>query len=275
MSNKQDKYVRSDVFLVKHLRRLANDGFFEILSQGKSIDFLINFRKNWTILSSNDRFAYALFKVAKGTRGQVVAKSDKQLSRYIAGGDIPLSVVASAARVANINLQWIIDGKGEPFSDLEDADNDIENEKPPANDNSFVQVPRYDVHLSAGDGHWNEDNVELLDYIPFTLEFLRKKLDRTTVTDLLILEGKGDSMWPTISDGDLILVDKSETQRVDGIFAYVQDGLARVKRFRFMANGKIEIVSDNRDLYSPETISNGDMLDMQLIGRVRWIGHTV
>ncbi len=274
MSTKQDKYVRSDVFLIKHLKKLANDGFLEIVSQEKSVDFLINFRADWTILSSNDRFAYALFKVAKGIRGQVVAKSDKQLSRYIAGGDIPLSVVAATARVASINLQWIIDGKSEPFSDLEDVDNNIENEKAPANYNSFVQIPRYDVHLSAGDGHLNDHKATLLDYIPFTREFLQKKLNRSSIDDLSILEATGDSMLPTISDGDLVLIDESDKTEIDGIFAYVQGDFARIKRLRFMMGGKIEIVSDN-EIYSSETLSKSDLEQFHIIGRVRWVGHTV
>jgi len=82
-------------------------------------------------------------------------------------------------------------------------------------------------------------------------------------------------MLPTMSDGDLVLVDKRATQHSDGIFAYVQDGLARVKRFRFLASGKVEVVSDNKDVYPPETLDQAELEQISIIGRVRWIGHTV
>ena len=60
-----------------------------------------------------------------------------------------------------------------------------------------------------------------------------------------------------------------------GIFAYVQDGLARVKRFRFLASGKVEVVSDNKEIYPPETLDQAELEQISIIGRVRWIGHTV
>ncbi len=139
---------------------------------------------------------------------------------------------------------------------------------------SMINIPRYDAHLSAGDGHLNDHKATLLDYIPFTREFLQKKLNRSSIDDLSILEATGDSMLPTISDGDLVLIDESDKTEIDGIFAYVQGDFARIKRLRFMMGGKIEIVSDN-EIYSSETLSRSDLEQFHIIGRVRWVGHTV
>jgi len=61
---------------------------------------------------------------------------------------------------------------------------------------------------------------------------------------------------------------------VRGRFAYVQGDFARIKRLRFMTGGKIEIVSDNK-IYSSETLSKSDLEQFHIIGRVRWVGHTV
>lgn len=138
-----------------------------------------------------------------------------------------------------------------------------------------VQIPRYGVQLSAGNGHWNEDELTPLDYIPFTREFLQKKLNRKSTNDLLILEASGDSMLPTIAEGDLVLVDQRLKTQTDGIFAFVQDGLARVKRFKFLTGGRVQLVSDNKELYTPETLSNEEAEYLHIIGRVCWIGHTV
>lgn len=79
-----------------------------------------------------------------------------------------------------------------------------------------IQIPRYDAHLAAS----------------------------------------GDSMPPTIAENDLMLVDERIKRGQDGIYAFVQDDFARVKRFKFMPGGRTEIVSDNADLYKPVTYSN-------------------
>lgn len=181
------------------------------------------------------------------------------LNNYLSGKSEPtISRLFAIAKACNVSLDELV-GLSNPRYGTED----------------MVSIPRYDAHLSAGTGHWNEDNVTVIDHIPFTREFINKKLDRESANDLLILETRGDSMLPTISDRDLVLVDKRAQSRADGIFAYVQDGMARVKRFKFMPGGKVQIVSDNSAVYTPETYSNEEMEQLDIIGRVRWIGHTV
>ena len=75
---------------------------------------------------------------------------------------------------------------------------------------NFINLPRYNGRLAAGDGAFNE-RAELLDYIPFTKAFLSKKLGLMSEKDLVILEVKGDSMEPTISNGDLAAIDQTQT----------------------------------------------------------------
>jgi len=137
----------------------------------------------------------------------------------------------------------------------------------------FVGIPRYDAWLGAGDGAFNE-RARRIDDIPFTREFLQRKLGRNTAEGLAILEARGDSMEPTISDGDLVLVDRRQDRLEDGIMAFVRDDTAYVKRIRCLLDG-IEIISDNRDIYEPLVVSRERLDELTIIGRVRWIGRVL
>lgn len=136
----------------------------------------------------------------------------------------------------------------------------------------LVRIPRYDAVLAAGHGAWNEGR-QRLDEVPFTRTFIQKRLGRQNAKGLTILEGVGDSMLPTFGDGALLLIDEENTHRADGIFAFVLDGDARVKRFRWRVNG-VTIISDN-PAYPPESLEGEDLARIQIIGRLKWFGQTV
>lgn len=180
------------------------------------------------------------------------------VSKYLNGGGTAgprIDIVARLARGVNCSIDWLVWGQG----DGPDAE-------------EIVRIPRYDATLAAGAGSWNQGR-KLLDQIPFTPEFLRKKLNRTSALGLTILEAKGDSMEPTIADGALVLVDESDTRIIDGVYAFLLDGDARVKRFRKLTSG-LTLLSDNA-AYPAETISGEDQDRLSIIGRVRWVGQFV
>ncbi|KAA5603745.1 helix-turn-helix transcriptional regulator [Roseospira marina] len=179
-----------------------------------------------------------------------------QLKRYLAGQqEPPLSVLRALAQGADIDPAWLFTGLSRSGSD-------------------FVGVPRYDARLAAGGGAWNE-RAQLLDHIPFTPAFIAKKLGRSNSQGLLIIDVHGDSMEPTIGDGDIVMVDTHDRREMDGIFAFVQGDTARLKRLRWSVSN-IQIISDNRAVYDPETIDRSVFYhEVQIIGRVRWLGCVV
>lgn len=173
------------------------------------------------------------------------------VSKYVAGrgaGSPRLDIAARLARAANCTLEWLVWGVGDG----------------PIGSESSVLIPRYAATLAAGSGQWNEGR-QLVDYLPFTSDFLRERLNRSSAHGLVILEAKGDSMLPTIHDGELLLVDESDTRIVDGIFAFVLDGDARLKRFRKTIDG-VTLISDN-PAYDPEKVTGAAMKKLQIIGR--------
>ncbi len=172
------------------------------------------------------------------------------VSKYMRGqGTAPrLDLAARLADAAGCTLEWLVWGKGEG----------------PSGDASLIRIPRYSATLAAGAGSWN-DGRQLVDYFPFTSEFLRQRLNRGSAKGLVLLEAKGDSMYPTIHDGELLLVDEDDNRIVDGILAFVLDGDARVKRFRRRVDG-VSLISDN-PAYDPEEVAGKDLKKLQIIGR--------
>lgn len=135
-----------------------------------------------------------------------------------------------------------------------------------------ISVPRYDVRLSAGAGAF-QDRVKVLDYIPFTETFLRRKLGRSSAEGLVIVEASGDSMEPTIGNGDLVMIDTVDRLVTDGLYALVMDDALLVKRLFRTADG-IEVSSDN-SAYRPYRVARDQLDGLSIIGRVRWIAKTL
>lgn len=166
-----------------------------------------------------------------------------------------LDIAAHLAKGAGVSLDWLVTGEGEG-----------------ADKSDIIKVPRYDVTLAAGHGRWNEGRKRLGD-IPFTGDFLRKRLNRSSAAGLVVVEARGDSMYPTIADSALMLVDEQQQRLIDGIFAFVLDGDARVKRFRRTMSG-LTLISDNV-AYPPEEIDTPELNGLQIIGQVLWVSQVL
>ena len=81
-------------------------------------------------------------------------------------------------------------------------------------------------------------------------------------------------MKPTISDGDLVMVDTHDSSPGDGLYALVFDESLSIKRLHRRLDG-VEIGSDNQDRYRPITVPKDRLGEVQIVGRVRWIGRVL
>lgn len=80
-------------------------------------------------------------------------------------------------------------------------------------------------------------------------------------------KGDGDSMEPTIRDGEVVLIDRRFTQPGpnDQIWAITVGEFGMIKRLRARPDGTVEILSDN-ELVPVQTAVDGEL---HVIGRVR------
>lgn len=190
--------------------------------------------------------------------------SQSGFHRVFKGGEPGLQMLVAIAKAANVNVGWLATGEGAMRPGEREAQKSPE----------YVGIPRYDASLSAGNGIWNADRATLLDHIPFTPEFLRRRLGRSSTEDLLVLTAEGESMDPVISDGDLVMIDQRKKDLKDGIFAFVHNGEARIKWLRKTITGDIEVISLNQSpLFPKEIIKKDELEGFQLIGKVVWCGH--
>lgn len=126
-------------------------------------------------------------------------------------------------------------------------------------DNSVVLIPVYES-VSAGLGAFASNYV--VDYLP--VSFSRK----SEADEVLCVKVRGDSMYPTICDGDTVLVHRQETAENGQIAVVMIDGEdAVVKRFH-ASESFIELQSVN-PMYPPRRFRGDETQKIRVCGVVR------
>lgn len=213
-------------------------------------------------------------KLAEATGASVTA-----VRQWASGKTEPhRDYLVALANALDVSLVWLATGQGpQRVTAEENVSATLPERESPIGKHgatTYKEVPRYDVTLAAGHGSFVE-RAPLLDHIPFTQTFLRRKLGRSSTDGLVILDARGDSMEPTIGDGDLVMVDTNTTDLQGGVMAFVLDDVAYIKRVRILMEGGVEIRSDNAEVYPPERLSGDRLGDLQVLGRVRWVGKVI
>lgn len=142
---------------------------------------------------------------------------------------------------------------------------------PRARDGDLVLVPRLDIRASAGHGAFDVDErpVARLGFHPGWL----REITGGSPAGLSMIRVSGDSMNPTLADGDEILVDRNDAadRLRDGIYVLRVDDTLMVKRLAIdPAARSITIVSDNS---AYPTWPNRDPARIEVIGRAVWTGR--
>lgn len=135
---------------------------------------------------------------------------------------------------------------------------------PPVSDDRTIEIPVIDLAYGMGGSYLENVDPDAIRE-PFPLSFIRR-YTKARAEDLVIADGLGDSMSPTIGSNDQLLIDRSlDTLRVaDQIWCFSFGGVGMVKRLRPRPDGSIAILSDNPLV--PEDRAVDD--ELFLIGRV-------
>ncbi len=127
----------------------------------------------------------------------------------------------------------------------------------------WVDVPRLALGASAGPGALAAEE-QPIGAFRFSARWLRGQgLDPAQLSAIAVA---GDSMEPTLRDGDEILVDRSPRPLRDGIHVVRVEDAVLVKRLDTGRPGTIALISDN-PAYRPLELPAGEV---QVIGRVVW-----
>jgi len=176
--------------------------------------------------------------------------------------------LAEIARALNVSIDWLAFGEGSPTPVYTPAPDDGASD--------YTDVIGYSQAVGLGAG------AEAMEYAEtHSLKFKKSSLRRRGILNrpLAVYYGKGDSMEPTIKDGDAILFDTSDQRVVDGELYVVQmEGSANpeiyVKR-ALVLDGGVYFASDNPQgdhNWRKPRAADSRRSPITVIGRVHWIG---
>jgi phage repressor protein C with HTH and peptisase S24 domain len=137
----------------------------------------------------------------------------------------------------------------------------------------LVHVPMLSVEASAGHGALAEMESKCAQF-GFDENWLRR-LTASKASSLSIIGVHGDSMEPTLHDGDQVMVDLGDglSRLRDGIYVLRIDDTLNVKRIAIEPQGRrISVVSDNPAYPSWRGL---DRRSINIVGRVLWFGRAL
>jgi len=185
-------------------------------------------------------------------------------------GSAPSADYLAAIDSSDFDVLYILTGvgSGKGFNErLRDQHSE------PVSRPSLTPLPIYDVQASAGTGIVSSDRPES-SVIYLEPEYLRQL--GANPAECSVIAAKGDSMDPTIPDGSMLVIDHSQSEIRDGcIYVLNVSGDLLVKRVQrdVVDANKIKLRSDNKR-YKTQTITERDMADLRVIGRVVYYCRT-
>jgi phage repressor protein C with HTH and peptisase S24 domain len=175
------------------------------------------------------------------------------IGRLMRGGNPTLSTMIALAEASGRPLSWLAAG-AEKSSAL----------------GQYQTIPRLDVIASAGPGAYLQENSDVL----WEYQVPRQWFQGLTSphSRLAMIEVRGDSMEPTLYDGDIVIVDmfQKDFER-GGLYVLTRNNMVHVKRLQYLLDGSIRIISDNPKAQS-ETITKEQAEHFSVDGRVIWSG---
>jgi len=203
------------------------------------------------------------------------------LSRLVEGLNQPtiqrvLSGGTSDPRIGTVNkiktaVEIARKQKGlSPSSDTKSQPNNGESNTPAIpHEDDYALIPQFHVNGSCGDGYMN-DHLEIRGGLAFKRDWLaRMNIDPAQAS---VIYARGDSMAPTLNDGEVMLIDGRLVDPQSGkVYVIAVDGDLRVKRL-FKRPAGWTLVSDNQDKarYPDEPLAS--LGDIRVLGRVVWRG---
>lgn len=228
-------------------------------------------------LSSRIRQRLSELEMSQADLARKTGMTPAAVNTWIKGGvsELKADSLLSAAKALQVLPQWLARGVGPKTLKEEGTGKGVEvfdDEGAFDETDEYVSIPEYDeyeVCMSAGSGVRSDTEVPDSAPVVYRLSWFRQmgvkpeNAKRFTV--------KGDSMEPTLCNGDKILVDVAQNDpkkiRDGGVYAVRYGENLKVKRLRRRLNGLICLISDN-PAYEPEEVKPEDSEDFAIIGKV-------
>lgn len=170
-----------------------------------------------------------------------------------------------------VSGKWLIEGDPEDQAALAEEqrpDSDLETA---AKALGLTLVPQLELGYSMGGGSVFTE-YRHTGFVPFHRDWLAA-FAKGAFADLFVARGDGDSMQPTLLDGDIVLIDTAQKriEQQDRIWAISYGDLGMIKRVRRLPSGSYRIMSDNPTVPPIDAVDD----EMHVVGRVVWIGRRI
>jgi phage repressor protein C with HTH and peptisase S24 domain len=191
---------------------------------------------------------------------RAVGVSDNAIYKWVSGRGQPSMIsLVNLGKAAGVSVEWLATGRGIPAKSKPDPDIALERSQ-------SVLMPRHGVR--AASDRSSIQSSQVVDYVNFRSEWLQRTLG-IDHKNLALIEVIGDSMSPTIDEGDLVLADVRETCfKNDGVYILRNSHDLSVKRIQRQPDQSLMVRSDN-SAYAPFVVSPDKII---LAGRVVWVG---
>jgi len=204
----------------------------------------------------------------KREMGRVFGITAESVRKWLANASKPQhDKTMEIADYTGVRAEWLLTGRGsmtetgEPSTAVRDQSG------------LYVTIPFHKARAGAGSGAFNEDHTEIPGGLKFRSESLQRR--RLAPENMLTVFVHGNSMQPTMDEGDLVMLDSSKNSVIDGeVFGIIgPDGETRLKRLFQMMDGRVRLASDNADkfTYPDEILESAEKLT--IIGRFVWLAR--
>ena len=129
------------------------------------------------------------------------------------------------------------------------------------------KIPVFEQFFSGGKGQYVPETEYINGYIAIPEDLKTKRFEGHLAASKI----RGDSMEPTIFNGDTVICDDLGYQE-DGIYAIIFEGQGFVKRLQRVAGG-VRIISDNQAYEA--MFAKNDTEELKIIGKVHYVLHKV
>jgi hypothetical protein len=195
-----------------------------------------------------DRMKTVLGKESDRELIEALGGSKTMLSAWRNRGTIPFQQCIEIARDQNISLDWLVMGRGQKELASGDA-------AARPQDGLYVEVEHFDaaaMNTTAGQ-------------LPsWTLPRSWLEQQGLDAAYTMIVRAAGDTMGPTIVDGQLVIVDR-RVKDIDGVYLLDTGASTRFRRLQRMMDGSVRLLCDN-PAYAAETVPAADVHELEPVG---------
>lgn len=206
---------------------------------------MANFADRVRILATNARFNAT-------SLGKELGIASSTAANYWSGKrPWPTETLPDLARTLGVNLDFLLTGEGLEITAngvtravLGDRRLTYQAPERERDRDDLVEVAEIDPRFGAGGVIMDEHAVP--EMRTFSRTWLRQ-ITSTPPEELYWGRPRGNSMAPTIDDGEPILIDRRQNTVLDAdlIWAFAWGDIGAIKRLRPLPNGTVQILSDN------------------------------